>query len=105
MPYKSEKIKIAGTKYDRRRKLTEEQKQEIVKLYESGTMSYQSIADLYGVSKRKVYFIVNPDKELKNKERLKVFKATHKPTKEEWAATVREHRRYKQKLYKEGEIS
>lgn len=32
MPYKSERCKIAGTKYDKRRKLTEEQKAEIAEL-------------------------------------------------------------------------
>ena len=55
MPYKSEKIRIAGTQYDRRIKLTPDQKE-------------------------------------------------YKPTKAEWAATIREHRRYKEQLKKKGDI-
>ena len=36
MPYLAEKIKIAGTKFDRRIKLTEEQKKEIKELSTAG---------------------------------------------------------------------
>jgi ribosomal protein L19E len=43
---------------------------------------------------------------LKNKESLKQRKAEgrYKPTKAEWAATIREHRRYKEQLKKKGDI-
>lgn len=46
------------------------------------------------------------DKYLKNKESLKQRKAEgrYKPTKAEWAATIREHRRYKEQLKKKGDI-
>jgi len=39
MPYKSEKINISGTFYDRRRKLTEDQKEYIRWLHEEEKMS------------------------------------------------------------------
>lgn len=41
-----------------------------------------------------------------NKESLKQRKAEgrYKPTKAEWAATIREHRRYKEQLKKKGDI-
>ena len=56
--------------------------------------------------KRLIQFICCPDKYLKNKESLKQRKAEgrYKPTKAEWAATIREHRRYKEQLKKKGDI-
>ena len=58
------------------------------------------------VSRRLITFILDPEKERENKLRLKEFKAQgkYKYTKEDWAATMREHRRYKQQLYRDGEI-
>ncbi|MCS2678497.1 hypothetical protein NXW64_20600 [Bacteroides ovatus] len=43
---------------------------------------------------------------MKNKESLKQRKAEgrYKPTKAEWAAIIREHRRYKEQLKKKGDI-
>ena len=35
MPYKSDKIKIAGTSYDRRVKLTDKEREEIKYLYKT----------------------------------------------------------------------
>lgn len=106
MPYKSEKIRIAGTKYDRRIKLTPDQKEYIKWLREKQLISYSKLAKIFGVSKRLIQFIFCPDKYLKNKESLKQRKAEgrYKPTKAEWAATIREHRRYKEQLKKKGDI-
>ena len=59
MPYLSEKIKIAGTKFDRRIKLTEEQKKEIKELSSAG-LSQRKIAAIYKVDRRLISFIVNP---------------------------------------------
>ena len=97
MPYKSEKIRIAGTQYDRRIKLTPDQKEYIKWLREKQLISYSKLAKIFGVSKRLIQFICCPDKYLKNKESLKQRKA-------EWAATIREHRRYKEQLKKKGDI-
>ena len=106
MPYKSEKIRIAGTQYDRRIKLTPDQKEYIKWLREKQLTSYSKLAKIFGVSKRLIQFICCPDKYLKNKESLKQRKAEgrYKPTKAEWAATIREHRRYKEQLKKKGDI-
>ena len=104
MPYKSEKMRVVGTKYDRRVKLTDEQKREIVELYAEGTIGCLAIAKRYGVSKRLIQFILHPDRMEANRQRLKEHKAEYRPTKEEWARTMREHRRYKQELYLKGEI-
>lgn len=105
MPYISSKIKIQDTKYDRRRKINDEQRQEILELRRKG-LSYNKIAKRYEVSKSLIIDICNPDiaerKRIANRERHREGRYT--PTKEEWAATIREHRNYKHKLYKEGKI-
>ena len=60
MPYKSEKIKLTGMQ-DRRRRLTDEERQEILEIYQSGLSSLKKLADAYGVSKKTVLLIVNPE--------------------------------------------
>lgn len=98
MPYKSEKIKL-GDKYDRRIKLNDEQRSEIIELR-------NKLAKQFNVSKSLIINICNPD--IAEKKRLAFIKrqreGRYKPTKEEWNETMREHRKYKQKLYKEGKI-
>lgn len=67
MPYKSEKIKIEGTEYDRRRKLTDEQKDQIIAL--RGTISQRKCAEMFKVSKRTIVFLWYPEKQQANKQR------------------------------------
>jgi primosomal protein N' len=106
MPYKSEKIKIAGTEHDRRRKLTEDQKEYIRWLREEEKLSYNQLACQFGVSKRLIIFICKPETMQKVRERFKQYKkeGRYKPTNKEWADTMKEHRQYKEKLHKNGEI-
>lgn len=106
MPYISERIKIAGTKYDRRRKLTDDQKDLIRWLREEEQISYNKLAKMFNVSKRTIQFVCCPDKMMKCRERfIKARRAgKYKPTKEQWAETIREHRRYKQDLRVQGKI-
>ena len=60
MPFKSEKIKIQGTKHDRRRKLTKEDKEEI---YANPLgLSQRVLAAKYGVSRRTIQFVLDPRK-------------------------------------------
>ena len=49
MPYKSEKIKLPA-EYDRRRKLTDDQRDEIRHKYSTGAYSLNALAMEYGVS-------------------------------------------------------
>ena len=103
MPYKSQKIKIAGSQYDRRIKLTNEQKSEIHK-NELG-LSQRALAAQYGVSRRTIQFILDPDKLKENLKRREERGGTmqyYKP--DEWAETMKEHRRYKQHLKLQGKI-
>lgn len=51
-------------------------------------------------------FIVNPEEENRNKQQLKIRKAKglYKPDRAKLTKSVREYRRYKQKLFLEGKI-
>ena len=103
MPYKSETIKLAPTQ-DRRRKLTDEQKEEIKRLYETGLIGQRPLAKQFGVNRSLIQIIVNPEIAEAKKQRIKEHWRDYRPSKEEWAATIREHRHYKQKLYVKGEL-
>lgn len=103
MPYKSEKIKIAGTKHDRRVKLTPEDKVEIKKNLLG--LSQRELARKYGVSRRTIQFILDPAKLEENlKRRQERGGSKRYYNKEDHAKSIREHRRYKQELKLKGEI-
>ncbi len=104
MPYKSEKLKLSAAQ-DRRRKLTDEQKEEIKRIYKSGVCGQRPLAKQFGVSRSLIQIIVNPAIAEKKKQRIKDHWRDYRPTKEEWAETIREHRRYKQELYLKGELN
>lgn len=106
MPYKSTGITISGTEYDRRQKLSQQQKADIYHRYMTMDVSQRQLAREYGVSRRLITFIVNPESEERNRDLLNERKAKglYKPDRKKHAEIIREHRRYKQKLYKEGKI-
>lgn len=103
--YKSEKIKL-NPNQDRRIKLNDKQREEIREKYTTRMYSQRNLAEEYGVSRRLITFILDPDKAKKNAEQLKQRRADgrYKPSKEKWAAIMREHRQYKQELYLKGEL-
>lgn len=103
MPYKSEKIKL-NPQQDRRRKLTDEQKEEIRRIYASGVCGTRPLAKQFGVSRSLIQVIVNPNIAERHKKRMQEHWRDYRPSKEEWAATMREHRHYKQELYLKGEL-
>ena len=103
MPFKSEKIKLPQ-EYDRRRKLTDEQKDEIKHKYSTGFYSLNNLAIKYKVSKKTILLIVNPESKRKNDERIKDHWKDYQPTTEERNKIMNEHRQYKQKLHKDGKI-
>lgn len=106
MPFKSQKIKIANTQFDRRVKLTDDQREYIRWLREEEQLSYNQLARKFGVSKRLIIYVCCPEKyeKVKAQSRQHHKEGRYKPTKEEWAETIREHRRYKEKLHKDGLI-
>ena len=103
MPYKSEKIKLSPTQ-DRRIKLTDEQKEEIKRLYATGLVGQRPLAKQFGVSRSLIQVIVNPEIAEKKKQRIKEHWRDYRPSKKEWAETIKEHRHYKQELYVKGEL-
>jgi len=102
MPYKCEKLRLSGLQ-DRRRKLTEADKEEIRQLYADGKGSWQALADKYGVSKSCIGIIVSPDRAAKVSARTKEHWRDYHD-REKLTAAIRETRRYKQSLYLKGEL-
>ena len=101
MPYKSEKIKIAGTKHDRRIKLTEQDKIDIRK----SNLSQRKLAAMYNVSRRLIQFVLSPEKLKDNIKRRNENGGSKKYyVKEKHKDYMKNHRRYKQKLYIDGQL-
>ena len=103
MPYKSEKIKLKGLQ-DRRKRLTDEQRNEIRELYGTGQYSLNNLADRFNVSKKTILLIVNKDSAEKAKQYRKEHWKDWKQTKEEHNESIKKTRRYKHELYKNGEL-
>lgn len=103
MPYKSSSIKLSETQ-DRRRKLTDEQREAIKKKYAEGKCGTRPLAKEYGVSRATIQIIVNPTIKQRHHEYSAKNWRKYRPSKEEWAETIREHRHYKQDLYLKGEL-
>lgn len=93
MPYKSEKIPIAGTKLDGRRKLSKEQRQAVNILHKEG-YSFRKLAEMFSVSKWLIQSIINPPVRCKSK---------NYPT-EYHTEAKRRYRLKKQELFKSGTI-
>jgi predicted DNA-binding protein YlxM (UPF0122 family) len=103
MPYKSEKIKLTGLQ-DRRKRLTDDQRKEIEALYGTGFYSLNDLAKKFNVSKKTVLLIVNKESAKKAKQYRKDHWREWQRTGEEWNETVRNYRRRKQELYKDGQL-
>ena len=82
MPYKSEKIKLQGLQ-DRRKRLTDAQREEIKKLYGTGQYSLNGLAKMFEVSKKTILLIVNKESAEKAKEYRKEHWREWQGTKEE----------------------
>ena len=65
MPFKSEKIKIEGTEFDRRKKLTEADREKIKKLHAEGE-GIRALGRMFNVDKRLIQFILFPERHEKN---------------------------------------
>lgn len=103
MPYKSEKIRLPEH-LDRRRKLTDADRADIKRRYKAGEGSTRKLAQEYGVCRKTIQIIVNPELKVRNDQYIKEHWSKYVPSKEEHARVIREHRRYKQELYLKQEI-
>ena len=105
MPYKCEKINLKdGQKASQ--KLTKDQKEEIYHKYNiEGGYSQRQLAAEYGVSRRLITFIIDPEKlkaNLKRREETGGSKQYY--VKEKHSAAIKKHRKRKQELYLKGEL-
>lgn len=102
-PYaKAQTIRLEGMA-DRRRRLTEDQKNAIRERYARGDIGMRPLARMFGCSRSLVCLLVNPDRAERTKARFRANwkryaqahgKAAH-------AAAIRKTRNYKYKLYLE----
>lgn len=102
MPYKSEKIRLSPSQ-DRRRKLSEEQKEEIRKIYATGGIGERALAKQYGVSKSLIHITINQEAAEKVQRRVKEHWRDYHDRKKLTEA-ARNLRSYKQDLYLKGEL-
>lgn len=104
MPYIHEinHIKLVGLQ-DRRRKLTDEQKAEIIRLRDEG-WSLMKLVKEFNVSKKLILLIVNPESKAKNDKYIKDNWREFQQTKEDRTEAVKKTRRYRQTLYVNGEL-
>lgn len=103
MPYKSEKIQLKGLQ-DRRKRLTDEQRSEIKKLYGTGFYSLNDLAKRFNVSKKTILLIVNSDSAEKAKQYRKEHWKDWQRVGEEHNKAIKNTRKYKQELYLKGEL-
>ena len=103
MPRKSEKAKVVGTQYDLRIKLTNEDKDHIRDIYSRGLYSQRELAIMYKVSKSLISSVVNPERAANIKAYQKANRHKYYNRKKH-TEYVKEYRRRKEKLYKEGKI-
>jgi hypothetical protein len=105
VPYKAEKAGHIKPEDDKRVKLTEEQREEIRELYKLPDYSQRRLAGQFGVSRRLIQFIVDPEKQEAAKqgyaERRKDGRYYDKDKHNE---AMRGHRHRKHKLFTEGKL-
>jgi DNA-binding transcriptional ArsR family regulator len=103
MPYKFEidKVKLPEGK-DRRVKLSVDDKEVVKALYATGNISTYKLAEDFGVSRRTIQFILDPEKKKANLERLEErggWKVYYDKDKHNEYMT--NHRQYKKEVLKE----
>lgn len=92
MPYKSEKIPIAGSRFDKRRKLSDDQVRAIRILAREG-YSQCRLAEMMNCSQPLISQIVNPARRKRSKSKYSTARNTE---------AKRRYRARKEALYKSG---
>lgn len=101
-PYlKAYTLKFAGLQ-DRRRKLTDEQRAEILKIRQETGAGYRTIAKQFNVSRSLVQIICNPERAKAMHDRMAAHWREYRMSKEERRMRMRELRKRKYELYKAG---
>jgi DNA-binding XRE family transcriptional regulator len=105
MPRKSDTVAINNEKLDRRVKLMAQDKELVKWLREEEEISYQKLADRFGVSKRLIIFICKPETKIKDLEnRAKRGGSKIYYDRESHNASIKDHRDYKKELFQQGLI-
>jgi transposase-like protein len=103
MPRKSDSIAINNPKLDKRVKLTDEDRKNIVQEYSEGEISINGLAKKYKVSKRLIQFTLFPERaETAKKNFAERQKDGRYYDKSKHAEATRKHRNYKKELYNNG---
>ncbi len=101
-PYaKAQTLKYIGLQ-DRRRKITDEQRAEILKIRQETGAGYRTIARQFGVSRSLVRLICDPAAAARVSARMAAHWREYKMTKKEWRERQRALRARKYDLYKRG---
>jgi len=105
MPFKSEKIIIAKTSFDKRVKLTDDDKKLILKLRTEENLSQRLLARQFNVSRRLIQYVLDPEKLAENiRQRNERGGSKQYYDRDKHREYMKDHRRYKQDLYNKGEI-
>lgn len=103
MPYKHTKLRIKRED-DKRVKLSLEDREEIKRQYRI-VKSQRKLARAWGVSRRLIQFILDPEKKERDLELRKLSGGSKQYyNKEKWRKQMKKHRRRKQELYLEGRL-
>jgi hypothetical protein len=95
MPYKTDKLALQDPFLDKRTRLLPCQRERLLAMREEG-LSYQSLADVFHISKRLAYFTVNPEKHERQKQLYALRQADGRYyDREEHNAAMRTHRQHK----------
>lgn len=106
MPYKFEYKHLKIKKEDDKRiKLTENDKEEIRRLYGKGLFSQRQLAEMFNVSHRSIQFVLNPEQLKTNyQQRVERGKDGRYYNKEKQKKYMQEYRERKKKLCDEGKL-
>lgn len=103
MPFKFDKVSINNPKHDKRYKLTEEDKKNIVEEYKTGLISTRGLATKYNVSRRTIQFVLDPEKkEVVKKQFAERQKDGRYYDKDKHKDYMRKHREHKKDLVEKG---
>lgn len=102
----ADKVVINNPKLDRRVKLTDEDRENIVKEYKMGIISQRGLAAKYGVSRRTIQFVLDPEQARIVKEQYKERRKDGRYyNKEKHRESMRKHREYKKSLIEKNLIT
>lgn len=104
MPFKHEYTKtLIPRELNRNVKLSLDDREKIREEYKYNPISYAIIGEKWGVSRRLISFIIEPEKEKRNKE-LQKEKGRIYYDRVKHNKYIKEHRNYKQTLYKKNKL-